>query len=94
MATRDELVRTLRDQWFTLVGISVGSEQQLESVAASIRAIRRRSRNRAIGVMVGGPVFVGQPDLAARIGADATAIDGLQATLQAQNLLTLLARHR
>jgi MerR family transcriptional regulator, light-induced transcriptional regulator len=94
LATRDELVRTVRDRWFTLVGISVGSEQQLESVAASIRAIRRRSRNRAIGVMVGGPVFVGQPDLAARIGADATAIDGLQATLQAQNLLTLLARHR
>jgi methylmalonyl-CoA mutase cobalamin-binding domain/chain len=94
LATREELVRTVRDQWFALVGISVGSDRQLEAVAASIRAIRRRSRNRAIGVMVGGPIFVQEPGLAARIGADATALDGRQAAVQAHNLLTLLARQR
>lgn len=93
-ASPDELVTTVRNEWIALVGISVGSERHLESVAATIRAIRRRSRNQAIGVMVGGPVFLEQPELAVRIGADATAIDGRQATLQAQNLLTLLTRDR
>ena len=59
-----------------------------------IRALRRASRNRAIGVLVGGPLFIDHPELVARVGADATAIDGGQAPIQAQNLLALLARRR
>ena len=60
----------------------------------AIRAIRRSSLNRNIGVLVGGPIFVAHPELVARVGADATAIDGGQAALQAENLLTLFpGRH-
>jgi methylmalonyl-CoA mutase cobalamin-binding domain/chain len=94
IATRAELVRTVRDEGFSLLGISVSSERHLEAVAASIRAVRRASRNRAIAVMVGGQIFGEQPDLARRLGADATAVDARQAILQAHNLLTLLARYR
>ena len=44
--------------------------------------------------MVGGRIFVAHPELVARVGADATAIDGGQAALQAESLLTLLPRRR
>lgn len=88
-----DLVGVVRDGWFAVVGLSVGAECQLDGLASSIRAVRRASRNRAIGVLVGGPPFVERPELVALVGADATAIDGRQAALQAENLLALLPRH-
>ena len=54
-------------------------ETRIDALATGIRAIRRASRNRAIGVLVGGPLFIAHPELVARVGADATAIDGGQA---------------
>ena len=94
IASGDDLVQLVRSEWFAVVGLSVGCETRIDALAAGIRAIRRASRNRAIGVLVGGPLFVAHPELVARVGADATAIDGGQAPLQAQNLLALLARRR
>jgi methanogenic corrinoid protein MtbC1 len=87
-----ELVRLVRGEWFAVVGLSVSSDAKLDALASSIRAIRRASRNRAIGVLAGGPVFNEHPELAALVGADATATDGRQATAQARNLLALMAR--
>jgi methanogenic corrinoid protein MtbC1 len=89
-----DLVQLVRSQWFAVVGLSLASETRVDALASGIRALRRASRNRAIGVLVGGPLFVAHPELVARVGADATAIDGGQAPLQAQNLLALLARRR
>ncbi len=79
---------------FDLVGISVACGDRLEALAADIRAIRRRSRNPALGVMVGGPLFVAQPQLAAMVDADATAVDGRQAVREAQSLVGLRAGAR
>jgi len=87
-----ELAALVRREWFAIVGISVGGERWLDQLVASIRAIRSASRNRSIGVMVGGPIFLERPELVTRVGADATAVDGRQAVVQAQDLLTLLAR--
>lgn len=56
-----------------------------------IRAIRGVSRNRAVGVLVGGPVLVGRPELALSVGADATAADGPQAVLRAEYVINSLA---
>jgi methanogenic corrinoid protein MtbC1 len=91
-ASRQELVGTVRNHWFAVVGLSVSCDSRLDVLASCIHAIRRASRNRAIGVLVGGAVFVEHPELARRIGADATAIDGRQAVLQAQDILALLPR--
>jgi methanogenic corrinoid protein MtbC1 len=90
--SRQELAQRVAGERFALVGLSVSCERHLDLVATSIRAVRRASRNRAIGVMVGGPMFLENPELARLVGADATAIDGRQAVLQAQDLLDLLAR--
>jgi methanogenic corrinoid protein MtbC1 len=52
-----------------------------------IQTIKRESRNQAIGVMVGGPVFSQNPDLALQIGADGTAKCATGAVVLAQKLL-------
>ena len=91
MPTR-ELAELVGKESFTLVGFSLSGAQRLDALSASIRSVRRASRNRGIGVLVGGPVFVGHPELVSLVGADATALDGRQATQQAQSTLSLLSR--
>jgi methanogenic corrinoid protein MtbC1 len=91
IATTDELLALLRSDWFAVVGLSVSCETRLEGLAATIHAMRRASRNGSIGIMVGGQIFVEHPELVALVGADATAVDGRQATLQAESLVALLA---
>jgi methanogenic corrinoid protein MtbC1 len=93
-ASGGDLTGIVRAEWFDVVGLSVGCESRLDVLAAGIRAMRRASRNRAIGVMVGGPAFVEHPELVALVGADATAADARQAALQAESLVSLLARPR
>jgi len=83
-----EMAALLRREWFGVVGISLGAEVNLQRVAAMLPQLREASRNRSIAIMVGGPLFSAFPDIARQIGADATAADGVQATWQAENLLT------
>jgi methanogenic corrinoid protein MtbC1 len=87
-----ELVELVRREWFAVIGFSAGSETRLDALASEIRAVRRASCNRAVGVMVGGPVFVASPELVPLVGADATANDGRSAPRQAEDLIRLLAR--
>ncbi len=86
-----DLYDMVRAEWFGVIGFSVACGSRLEALAACIRRVRRVSRNRSIGVMVGGPLFCEQPDLAARLGADASACDGRQAVIEANDLLARLS---
>ena len=47
-----------------------------------------------MGVMVGGPALYDQPELAAIVGADATARNASLAVLAAEKLFNLEARRR
>jgi len=85
-------VANVRGRWFDVVGLSLSGERHLDVLATTIYAIRKASRNRGVGVMVGGPLFIEHPDWVARVGADTTANDGRQAVLQAHNMIGLLAR--
>jgi methanogenic corrinoid protein MtbC1 len=87
----DDLAACVRERSFTLVGLSVSSEIKLDALTAAVRAIRRHSQNRAVGVMVGGPVFKQHPEWVARAGADASAEDGEQAARLAETVAALLA---
>jgi methanogenic corrinoid protein MtbC1 len=80
----------VRGTWFAVVGFSVGCDMSLDALATGIRLVRQRSRNRGVGIMVGGPVFTLNPELAAQVGADATAIDGAHAVIQAHSLVGLM----
>jgi methanogenic corrinoid protein MtbC1 len=90
-ASAREIVALTRKQDFSLVGFSMACESRLDMLATLIRDIRRAARNRRIGILVGGQAFAERPELAALVGADATATDGQQAVLKAETLLTLLA---
>lgn len=87
-----ELVATVRAQPFSVVGFTLADETRLDALASLIREVRRASRNPQIGILVGGNIFVAQPELAVLVGADATACDGQQAVLQAEALLALLVQ--
>jgi methanogenic corrinoid protein MtbC1 len=86
-----QLSKLVRARHYAVIGLSVGSERQLDVLTACIRQIRLTSRNQSIGVLVGGPLFIEQPDLVARVGADATAIDGRDAVRQALRLTAIPA---
>ncbi len=87
LASATEMGGIVHRQWFSIAGLSVSSERHLEALSLGIKDIRRDSRNPAIAVMVGGSLFVDHPELVAQVGADATAADGLQATMRAEDLL-------
>ncbi|WP_137124562.1 B12-binding domain-containing protein [Roseomonas sp. HF4] len=89
---RVEILEAAHRIWFGVAGFSLACEDHIGDLALLIRDVRRVSRNAGIGVLVGGPLFIENPDLVALVGADATATDGRQATLQAETMLALLGR--
>jgi len=58
---------------FDVVAFSVATSSSLDDVAREIRQVRRKSRNRGVGILVGGSALSRVPDLVERVGADASA---------------------
>ncbi len=83
----EELVAMVQDNWYALVGLSLSHEGLYQTLSNCIGDIRRQSRNGSIGVMVGGPFFLEHPDLIQSVGADATAVNGPDAVVQARALV-------
>lgn len=82
-ARMDELLSLVATERYAVVGLTLAGEERLDGLTARIAQIRRASRNKGIGVMVGGRVFVENPELAGRVGADATARDAGEVVQQA-----------
>ncbi len=91
VGSSDELRGLVDSEMFGLVGLSVSCGDHVQGLASDIHNLRRASRHRGIGVMVGGPVFIDHPELVALVGADATALDGRRAVVQAESLLAVTA---
>jgi MerR family transcriptional regulator, light-induced transcriptional regulator len=87
----EQILDLVRQNWFAVVGLSVGSERKLDEIAATIRAIRGASLNRSVGVLVGGPMLLARPEIVQFVGADGTAPDGPQAVLCAEHFCTMQA---
>lgn len=85
----EEIFGAVREKWFAVAGLTAGSDGQLDSLSSTISAIRKHSRNREIGIMVGGPMFTANPELAHKVGADATARDAPSAVLVTQKLFDM-----
>lgn len=85
-AAADAIAALVERRWFAVVGLTVSCDKSLGGLADVIGSIRQRSCNRAIGIMVGGPVFTANPGLAAELGADATASNAPAAVVLAQKL--------
>ncbi len=84
----------VRSEWFDVIGISAGSDARLDWLKSGIGAIRNASRNRSIGVLVGGPSFAADMARVREVGADGTASDGQQAPVMAEQLLAERLRAR
>jgi methanogenic corrinoid protein MtbC1 len=89
--TSQELIACVRQHSFALIGLSVATEASIKTLGKTIRQLRRASLNPAACVMVGGPLLLQHPELAARVGADATAPDARAAAVRATSVCTLLA---
>ena len=74
-----QIIDTVKQERFDMVGISVTCQLQVGRLSALIKAIRAASANRGIVVMVGGRVFNDRPHFVADVGADATDADGSHA---------------
>ena len=76
-----------RSEWFDVIGFSVGNETRLDWLKDCITTVRQVSRNKNVGVMVGGPVFLENPEFVQAVGADCTAVDAKDAPVQAEILI-------
>jgi methanogenic corrinoid protein MtbC1 len=83
-----ELIALVAGRAFDIVGLTVSVERHVAPLQHAITAMRRASRNPDVIILVGGRVFTETPALAASIGADGTAADGLLAVALADGLLS------
>ncbi len=87
MQTEDDAVGLVRRERADVIGLSFACDERIDTAGRLIAQFRSAAANPRLMVMVGGPAFVADPSLVAKVGADATAIDGHQAVLVAHDLL-------
>lgn len=87
-----EMLARVCEEWFDLVGLTVGHDCHIGALPSAIAALRKVSRNPRLRVMVGGPTFVHNVDLAAQVGADGTAPDAKLAVALAGELVAAQER--
>lgn len=86
-ASHQELTSLVQNHWFDIVGFSVSSDRRLDELKKDIHDIRRDSRNRHVGIIIGGPMVITHPDLVASMGADMMSADATTAPQQAHGLI-------
>ncbi|HET7773605.1 MAG TPA: cobalamin B12-binding domain-containing protein [Burkholderiaceae bacterium] len=91
--SRRELLQAVKGQWLDVLGLSVGSEQQIDRLGSVIVALRRAARNPHLVVMVGGAAFAHHPEYAALVGADCMGSDARSALSAAADRV-LAQEHR
>jgi methanogenic corrinoid protein MtbC1 len=80
-------VQAVQSEWFDILGLSAGQETRVDWLRDCITTVRQVSRNRAIGILVGGPLFIVAPEYGAAVGADTTVTDGQAGPGLAESLL-------
>lgn len=82
-----ELTSLVHNHWFDVVGFSVSSDRRLDELKRDIGAIRSGSRNRSVGIILGGPMLHSHPELVEAVGADMMSVDAVNAPQQARGLI-------
>ncbi|MDE2348581.1 MAG: cobalamin B12-binding domain-containing protein [Gammaproteobacteria bacterium] len=88
--TKAAILEIASQHWFAVVGLSLATETRIEVLTETIADLRRTSRNRAVGVLVGGPLLIARPELTPIVGADGTADNGALAVVRAEHMLRAL----
>ncbi len=85
--TEHDLAHAVSNEWFEVLGLSVGVVEQLKDIPALIQTLRQRSRNPEMRVLLGGPAFLTQAVAAHSLGADGISLDAAEAVVLAAQLL-------
>lgn len=82
-----ETQASLSRHWFDVLALSASMDYEVDDLAMTIQAARKTSQNPRLAVMVGGPLFMRQPELAVTIGADGVSVDAVDALALANQLM-------
>jgi methanogenic corrinoid protein MtbC1 len=91
-ASHRDLILLAQDRWFDIIGFSVTSDRQLDELKRDIHDVRRDSRNRNVGIMLGGPMMFTRPELVDTLGADMMSVDASTAPKQASEFVASVAQ--
>jgi methanogenic corrinoid protein MtbC1 len=90
--TEGEIFQAAANEWFDLIGISVGLVEQIPALTELIGRLKRSSRNPNTPVLLGGPAFIGSEVSAESLGAMGIALDASQGLAIASALVDPLKR--
>lgn len=80
----DTFFELLSSNRYAVIGISLGGSALAGRLPSFLKEVRRRSRNNAAGILVGGSILVEKPGLASHAGADFLAVDASSAVRVAE----------
>jgi methanogenic corrinoid protein MtbC1 len=83
----EEAADIAAQEWFGVVGFSLGSDVHLDNLKTAVSRVRQLSVNRKIGIMVGGSAISRNPHWVEEVGADGTAANAPAAVILAKKLL-------
>lgn len=85
----NRVIDIVSSEWFAVIGFSISGQTYVDELSETIRTIRSTSLNRRIGIMIGGPLVLENPELVGQLGADGTAANAASAVVLAKKLLAL-----
>ena len=90
--TEKEIFQAASNEWFDLIGLSVGLVEQLPTLASLITRVKKASRNPQTPVLLGGPAFFSSEVSAESLGANGISLDALHGVRLAASLVDPLKR--
>jgi methanogenic corrinoid protein MtbC1 len=91
LSAKSDPIAMVRDDWFDVIGLSIGNDKSLKAAKTQIADLRASSLNPTLAVLAGGAVINENPELIKEIGADATTADGRDAPQIAERLVVRLS---
>lgn len=83
-----KLRQAVSNEWFDLLGLSVGLDTQLAGLQKLVTSLRKALRNPQTPVLLGGPVFIDRDLRAHTYGAQAICCDVAESLRLAEQLIT------
>jgi methanogenic corrinoid protein MtbC1 len=90
--TEREIFQAAANEWFDLIGLSVGLVEQIPKLGDLISRVKKSSRNPDTPVLLGGPAFFSSDVTAQSLGAHGIALDALHGLKLASTLVDPLKR--
>ena len=87
-ASKAVILQAAADQDLDVIGFSIGCKDQVEPLSDLVSKARKASRNREVAIMVGGWIFLENPELAGKFDPATIVTDGVHAVQIAENLIS------